>query len=674
MREAALHLVFGAAMKSWLFMALLLLGFQSQIFCFSSSSVKSKGANHIHSLKAQAFAHENEIAIDNGKLPNDHDTTTLYSKLLDTNAPKDVATALFYAVIGTISASTVPLFFSKVLQILGTPSFTLKQLLRPIMGMVICHIIEPLMTILYIRKCSNLIDNCVTSLRASVFSQTLTSSIATFDSKGPSAASQAIVNDIDKIRSVALQNVSRDRGIRAGMELILGFLVLFKLCFPLALMFATVVPLTAYISSKHAKKFFQSSRDENVAAIQQQRYVDEVMVNFKEVFSFSNQRFQENKFVDVLKTNSLAFRTTGYAKAAFEAANRAGIYTNIITLFSVGGLLVTKGHIAATVLTSFIGYCWTLNFATQGLLFSYGDWKMISTSWDNIRGVLLSPVATKNVVPATLSDSSLSQWCAQPHNPMSIEFKNIMFSYPNRKDVSVLKEINLKIPPGKVTALVGPSGAGKSTIASLLSLFYSVHDGQITVDGLDIHRIPKDEYLKKVSIVRQTPFLFTDTLANNIAYGAIGYRTVTMDEIIAAAKNANAHDFIMGLPEGYNTVIGSGSGCVQLSGGQQQRVSMARAILKDASLLILDESTSALDSESEALVQESLSRLMSNRTTVVIAHRLSTIINADQICVVREGKIGEVGAHKELMEKRGYYYSLMNTQMNNYQMMPSTEL
>jgi ABC-type multidrug transport system fused ATPase/permease subunit len=458
------------------------------------------------------------------------------------------------------------------------------------------------------------------------------------------------------------------------MELILGFLILFKLCFPLALMFVTVVPLTAFISSKFAKNFFKSSRDENIAAIQQQRYVDEVMMNFKEVFSFSNQRFQERKFVDVLKANSLAFLTTGRAKAVFEAANRAGIYTNIITLFSVGGYLVTKGYLAATVLTSFIGYCWTLNFATQGLLFSYGDWKMMSTSWDNIKGVLSSPVNSASKVKVASSDSSLTQWCASPHNSMSIELKNLMFSYPNRVDLSVLKNVNLRIPPGKCTALVGPSGAGKSTIASLLGLFYTASDGEITVDGLDIHRIPKDEYLKKVSIVRQTPYLFTDTLANNIAYGAISYRVVTMEEIIAAAKTANAHDFIMSLPEGYNTVIGSGSGCVQLSGGQQQRVSMARAILKDASLLILDESTSALDSESEALVQESLSRLMSKRTTVVIAHRLSTIINADQICVVREGKIAEVGVHKELMEKRGYYYSLMNTQMNNYQLMPSTEL
>lgn len=643
-----------------------LLSLQWQVSCFSSLLVKAQVTNqNIRAL----YAHETVVDVEQYK-----EETTLYSKLLDTNSRKDVATAFLLAMMGTMSASTVPLFFSKVLQILATPSFTLKQLLRPIMGMVICHIIEPIMTILYIKKCSTLIDNCITSLRATVFSKTLTTSIATFDSKGPSAATQVIVNDIDKIRSIALQNISRDRGARAGMELILGFLILFKLCFPLALMFATVVPLTAFISSKFAKNFFKSSRDENIAAIQQQRYVDEVMINFKEVFSFSNQRFQERKFVDVLKANSLAFLTTGRAKAVFEAANRAGIYTNIITLFSVGGYLVTKGYLAATVLTSFIGYCWTLNFATQGLLFSYGDWKMMSTSWDNIKGVLSSPVNSASEVKVATGDSSLTQWCASPHNSMSIELKNVMFSYPNRVDVSVLKDVDLRIPPGKVTALVGRSGSGKSTIASLLSLFYTARDGEITVDGLDIHSIPKDEYLKKVSIVRQTPYLFTDTLANNIAYGAISYRAVTMEEIIAAAKNANAHDFIMSLPEGYNTVIGSGSGCVQLSGGQQQRVSMARAILKDASLLILDESTSALDSESEALVQESLSRLMSNRTTVVIAHRLSTIINADQICVVREGKIAEVGVHKELMEKRGYYYSLMNTQMNNYQLMPSTEL
>lgn len=249
---------------------------------------------------------------------------------------------------------------------------------------------------------------------------------------------------------------------------------------------------------------------------------------------------------------------------------------------------------------------------------------------------------------------------------MQIDFTNVCFSYANRPDVPVLHNLTLSIPAGRVTALVGPSGAGKSTIAALLNGFYEPSSGAITVNGVGRAGVPKEAYLSRVSAVRQAPALFTDTVANNIAYGAVAYRPVTRADVVTAATLANADTFIRRLPGGYETMLGEGSGFVQLSGGQKQRIAIARALLKNASLLILDEATSALDAESEALVQDALVRLIEGRTTVVIAHRLSTVINADQIAFVKDGAIAEVGTHDTLMARKGMYYGLMSIQMSGY--------
>jgi ABC-type multidrug transport system fused ATPase/permease subunit len=251
---------------------------------------------------------------------------------------------------------------------------------------------------------------------------------------------------------------------------------------------------------------------------------------------------------------------------------------------------------------------------------------------------------------------------------MHIALADVSFAYANRPDFPVLSRLSLTIPAGRVTALVGPSGAGKSTVAALLNGLYEPTSGAIRVDGVGRARAggSNDAYLRRVSVVRQAPALFTDTVANNIAYGAVAYRPVSQGDIERAAQLANADEFIRRLPLGYETMLGDGAGYVQLSGGQKQRIAIARALLKNASLLILDEATSALDAESEALVQDALGRLIEGRTTVVIAHRLSTVINADQIAFVKDGTVAEVGTHESLMARKGLYYGLMSMQMSGY--------
>ncbi|QMI80034.1 ABC transporter ATP-binding protein [Bacteroides sp. CACC 737] len=250
----------------------------------------------------------------------------------------------------------------------------------------------------------------------------------------------------------------------------------------------------------------------------------------------------------------------------------------------------------------------------------------------------------------------------EPVNPLPlhgmndrIEFKDLSFSYDGKREV--LKHVNLMVPKGQTIALVGQSGSGKSTLVDLLPRYHDVQLGEITIDGVNIKNFRIHDLRALIGNVNQEAILFNDTFFNNIAFGV---ENATIEQVVEAAKIANAHDFIMETELGYQTNIGDRGG--KLSGGQRQRISIARAILKNPPILILDEATSALDTESERLVQEALERLMKTRTTIAIAHRLSTIKNADEICVLYEGEIVERGKHEELLEKNGYYKRLNDMQ------------
>lgn len=318
----------------------------------------------------------------------------------------------------------------------------------------------------------------------------------------------------------------------------------------------------------------------------------------------------------------------------------------IIIMFFGGAMILSEGTSLAP--EAFFGYLAIFSQIIQPS-------KNFSKAWYNIQKGLASAERIDNVLTAevTIRDSRRAK--TKKDFQSDITFKNVSFKY---EELYVLKDINLRIEKGQRLALVGQSGAGKSTLVDLIPRFYDIVKGEITIDGVPLKEIKIRDLRDLMGNVNQEPILFNDTFYNNIAFGAY---EVTEDEVVRAAKIANAHDFIMDTQLGYHTNIGDRGG--KLSGGQRQRISIARAVLKNPPILILDEATSSLDTESEKLVQEALLNVMENRTSVVIAHRLSTIINADKICVMHEGRIVETGNHEELLEKNGIYKKLHSLQM-----------
>ncbi len=237
----------------------------------------------------------------------------------------------------------------------------------------------------------------------------------------------------------------------------------------------------------------------------------------------------------------------------------------------------------------------------------------------------------------------------------NIKFDNVVFSYDGEKNA--LDGVSFEVKAGQMIGLSGPSGAGKTTLINLIGRFYEVTSGSVTIDGYDIRDVKVKSLRDQISVVLQDPFLFHGSIADNISYSKPG---ATRAEIIAAAKAANAHDFIMGFPDGYDTMVGERGG--GLSGGEKQRISIARAILKNPHILILDEATSSVDTQTEALIQSAIDRLVEGRTTFAIAHRLSTLKRADKLLIMEKGKIVEMGTHNELLENNGLYKRLVDMQ------------
>ncbi|MEL0337386.1 MAG: ABC transporter ATP-binding protein [bacterium] len=489
--------------------------------------------------------------------------------------------------------------------------------------------------------------NLIKKLRAQLYTHLQNMSLSFFDKRQTGELSSIVINDVSNMR-VAF-GTSFHKLFVEPINIIVFISLLFIINLKLALLSIVIVPLTGAVVVVIGKSIRRRSKRtaEKIARIM--GMMSENLNSIRIVKSFAMEAFETVRFKKEQERHyALDLRQARLRLVSSPITEMIGAFIAVILLW-IGGhdVLVSRDMNSE----DFIRFILILFSVLQPI-------RSLSNVGINLQKGFASAERVFEVLDTVPPITSKANAIIISDVKNDIVFKNVTFNYDGTE--SILKDISFMMKKGTVTALVGASGAGKSTVADLIPRFYDVASGAIEIDGTDIRDLNIKSMRKMMGIVSQETILFNDSIGANIKYGL---QSVTDDQLYEAAKNANAYDFILDQPNGFDTIIGEKG--VRLSGGQRQRIAIARAILKNPSILILDEATSSLDTESEFLVQKAIDNLMEDRTVLVIAHRLTTVENADTIVVMKDGKIADSGSHKDLLEKDGVYTRLYKKQFKS---------
>ena len=485
----------------------------------------------------------------------------------------------------------------------------------------------------------------ITFLRNDLYDKILQLPIGYFTEQRKGDLISRMTNDIYEIESSV---VSTLEGLIKDPLTIIGYLAYMIYLSPwLSLFLLILLPVTGFLIGRISRTLKRQSKDASIKLGESLSVLDETLGGIRIIKGFGAESLLRKKFFQI---NDSLFHVRNKMNARRDLASplteTLGIAILAVVLY-FGGMLVINNNgvgFSGGDLITYIGVFGLLINPAKTLSTSLFNMQRGAAAMERVESLLKAPVNIQDNPDAKKLELFKER----------IEFKGVNFSY---EDAAILENIDLVIEKGRTIALVGSSGAGKSTLADLVPRFHDVTGGKLMIDGVDIRDYSLKSVREQMSIVTQEPILFNDTIAANIA---LGKPDATHEEIVRAAEIANAHNFIIGKEDGYETNIGDRGS--KLSGGERQRLTIARAVLKNPPILILDEATSSLDTESERLVQDAINKMMEHRTSIVIAHRLSTIRHADEIIVLQKGRIVERGTHDELMQLHGFYRKLVEMQ------------
>jgi subfamily B ATP-binding cassette protein MsbA len=482
----------------------------------------------------------------------------------------------------------------------------------------------------------------LTDIRGKLYEHILKQSLDFFNRERAGNLMSRIINDTRQAQ-VALTSISSDL-IKQPLTILMGFGAMLYLDWQFTIASMILVPAFLLPLLSFGKRVKKQGKLEEEKVSQLMTLLQESFTGIRVIKAFAQEKYEARNFWAVSEEG---FRNSIHVRKVIEMVSPL---VEAVAAVGVGCALfyVWYTHLSAGRLMALLGCVFVLYEPAKKLSRIHLVLQQCNVATTNIFEIMQNEPTIQDREDSVAIENSTGDF----------RFENVTFSY--RPELSpAVRNINLHIPPGKYYALVGSSGAGKSTMLSLLLRFYEPNSGAILLDGRDIRTITQHSLRSQIGIVTQDTFLFHDSILNNIRYGRLD---ATEEDVIEAAKQAYAHDFIMQQPQGYGTIIGD-KGCL-LSGGQQQRVSIARALLKNAPVLLLDEAMSALDSEAEREIQAGLERLAQGKTVVAIAHRLSTVLKADQIVVMNHGEISDIGTHRELLDSSSLYHRLYDLQFN----------